>query len=220
MLGRRYKLLLISMAGRGSLKLLRFCLAVLAMWVPTLVLGATLPQQFIGTGADGYRGEQREFAEYALAMAKAGEGWNLVPLVWAGRVTEVKTFSTEGPCGYNPNVVGRHEAKVELYSLFGVPYGRASVDCGDPTITAYPLWDVNRKRIPNEVVGLLFYPLLLVRILWPLLALIVFAFMLIGGLYLCLAGANGRFDRIIGAAALVAATFGTIATAYWQFAIA
>jgi len=202
------------------LKLLRFCLAVLAVGVPTLVLSATLPQQFIGTGADVYRGEQREFAEYALATAKGGEGWNLVPLVWAGRVTEVKTISTKGSCGYNPDIVGRHEAEVELYSLFGVPYGKASVDCDAPTITAYPMWDVNMNRIPNEVVGLLFYPLLFVRILWPLLVLIVFAFMSIGGLYLCLASASGRFDRVVGAAALVVAMLGTATIAYWQFAIA
>lgn len=202
------------------MKLLRICLAVLAVGVPTLMLGATLPQQFIGTGADVYRGEQREFAGYALARAKAGEGWNLVPLVWAGRVTEVRTFSAKGSCGYSPDIVGRHKAEVELYSLFGVPYGRASVDCGDSTIMAYPLWDVNMKRIPNEVVGLLFYPLLFVRIVWPLLALIVFAFMSIDGLYLCLAGASGRFDRVVGVAAFVAGILSTATIAYWQFAIA
>lgn len=113
------------------MKLLRFCLAVLAVGVPTLVLGATLPQQLIGTGADEYRGEQRDFAEYALAVAKAGEGWDLGPLVWAGRVTEVNTVSTGGRCGYAADVVGRYSAEVKLYSLFGVPYGRASVGCGD-----------------------------------------------------------------------------------------
>lgn len=181
------------------------------------MLGATLPQQLIGTGADGYRGERREFAEYALAMAKAGEGWNLVPLVWAGRVTEVDTVSTGGGCGYAYDVVGRYSAEVELYSMFGVPYGRASVGCGDPAITAYRTWDA---RIPDEVAGLLFYPLLLVRILWPLLALIVFALMSIGGLYLCLAGSSGRVDRVVGAATLAAAILGTATTGYWQFVIA
>lgn len=200
------------------LRLLRFSLASLAVGVPALVLGAILPQWFIGAGMDRYRGEQRDFAEYALLSAKAGDGWDLVPLVWAGRVTEVNTASAAGTCGYVADVVGRHSAEVELYSLFGIPYGRASVDCGgDPTITAYRMWDA---RIPDEVAWLLFYPLLFVRILSPLLALFVFAWMSVGGLYLCLARASGRFDRYVGAAALLAAMLCAAATAYWQVAIA
>lgn len=93
--------------------------------VAVVLLGFVLPQRFVGTGVEEYEGKEKGLAREAISVAEAqfmgtSDHW----YVTAARVSAVGSCS--GPP--DPDSVN-FSAAVDLYTVFGVPYGTAEMSC-------------------------------------------------------------------------------------------
>jgi hypothetical protein len=102
---------------------------VAGMLLAVPVLGMVLPHFIIGDGVNLYEGGYRELAEDALLQTEiffAGD--HAAATITAKRVMKV------GMCGHYPPEVGDRphswiQGEVQLYTIFGIPYGELRFQC-------------------------------------------------------------------------------------------
>ncbi len=107
---------------------MRGCLTIVLLLV-LLVLGMVLPRFLIGDGVNLYKGGYRELAEDALLQTEiffAGDH--------AGAIITAKRVMKVGMCGHYPPEVGDRphswiQGEVQLYTIFGIPYGQVRFQC-------------------------------------------------------------------------------------------
>lgn len=113
-----------SFGSRSTVALL-----VVVAAVVLLIVGVAVPKLFVGSGVRLYEGEEKNFAEYALWWEPVVRD-DPLPFVMARQVAEVEEIPNEGyVCDPNAEVSSPYEARIRLYTLFGVPYGTTVLDC-------------------------------------------------------------------------------------------
>lgn len=115
---------------------MRGCLITVLVLV-VLVLGMILPRFVIGDGVGLYEGNYRKLAQQALLETDvffAGEPTSQL-LITAKRVMKVGTC-TAYPPGDSPPYY--FQGEVQLYTIFGIPYGELRFQCEGTEIIGCP----------------------------------------------------------------------------------
>ncbi len=169
---------------------------------------------------DRFGGDEREYVEWVL-MREPSERDKPIPLVTARRVTSLKRMPGEDECNPYFETSGHYSVEVELYTLFGIPYGKHSLDCGGSRMVWY--------LFPSDPQGLfdfaivyghvaLVFLFLASPLVGPLLVLLLIA----GGVSVY-RGSDDAFGRIVSVAAIgegaALAAGGVLLVAYvlWLF---
>lgn len=114
-------------SGSGRLRIL--VVGVLVIVLVLLVVGVVAPKLFIGSGVGLYEGDERDFAGYAVSWEPMVRD-DPLPFVMARRVAEVEELPRKGyACVPNADVSRPYEARIKLYTFFGIPSGTTVLDC-------------------------------------------------------------------------------------------
>ena len=188
--------------------------------VAVLAVGVALPALLVKDGTEGYSGEDRAYANYALLYDQDLNEYPfpIDPTV-ARRVTmtEVRDHTSDEACeidtdaypavGDDPNVTGFRSAEVFHYGPFFVPTGKSVLRCEFGWTVRY----LEPKNEDRPLYAAYMHATSLLVLLELLAIPLVPSILLIGGALLAWR-AGGRADRVIGLAALAEGTALSVAT--------
>lgn len=116
-------------------KILRGFLLVLFI----LFLGEIVPRFVIATQASEKAGKNGQiFTEYSITEAKNLTGSLENAIITGRKIEDITVNPGDTMCMDYPIVLkGEYEAKIKLYTLFGIPYGEVDVNCQGSSIKRY-----------------------------------------------------------------------------------
>jgi hypothetical protein len=111
---------------------------VVLLLVVVTVLGMVLPRFIIGTGVNLYEGDYKKLAQQAISETDIFfAGSPDVLLITAKRVMKVGTCTAYPPDFDNTSYVAL-QGEVQLYTIFGIPYGELIFQCEGTEIILCP----------------------------------------------------------------------------------